>query len=214
MNSKILILCLILPAISFAQLFGSNKVGIIKDNDGFTFIRKGPAQEATVIDTLFTGEFFQFEPSDSSDWIKIYKMWNVNGYVHKSRIQDINKLSRNVQKIYLDSIFKKEAFTYAKRINKWDGKTSGLYNFHETKFVPSLHLFIKYMCDSFDERLFRKLLDILIIEEHSADETPSTALGFIFRCYPQKVQLIVNEYSSPVIKDCLMLGKGNVGVKN
>ena len=84
-----LTLLLFIPLIAFGQVYGEYEVAMIKDKDNFTLIRKSPDKSSVIVDTLYNGEFFQYINTDTSDWYKVYKMWNTSGYVHKSRIQNI-----------------------------------------------------------------------------------------------------------------------------
>jgi hypothetical protein len=139
-------------------------------------------------------------------------MWNTSGYVHKSRIQNIKYLEKETQFKLIDSIFDKEAILYIERIkSSTNERNTGRYH-HEEKFTPILDLFIEYTCKSFDEVLLRKFFDILIIESGSADESPPTALGYIYRCQPDLVNKLVKEYDNITITESLEFGKLNIGI--
>lgn len=200
--------------IVLGQIYGEHEVAIIKDKDGFTLIRKSPDKNSAIVDTLFDGEFFQYIKTDTSDWYKTYKMWNTTGYVHKSRIQSLKSLEKETQYNLIDSIFDKEAILYKERIKSTTKERSSGWYYHEEKFTPILDLFIEYMCKSYDDTLMRKFFDLMIIESGSADETPPTALGFIYKCQPELVNKLVKEYNNSVINDNFEFGKGNIGIEN
>lgn len=205
-NMKYLLITLfVLPFYLSSQIYDNYKVAIINDIDGFTFIRSGQGTNTSIIDTLFEGEFFQFLTTDTSDWYKVYKMWNVNGFVHKSRIKDIKTFNRTEQQKLITSVFNKEKEVYQKRISNTNyNKKLALY--HDEKFDAILDLFIFYMNKEFDEKLMRDYFDILIIEKGSADELPSLALGEIFIKHPNEVIKLVKEYNNKIITDHLDFG--------
>jgi len=90
----IIILFIFLLMLAFGQLYEEFDVAINNDKDGFTLIRKAHNNNSEIADTLFTGEFFQYIKTDSSDWYQVYKMWNISGYVHKSRIQSLKSFKK------------------------------------------------------------------------------------------------------------------------
>lgn len=207
-----LTLLLLIPLITSGQLYGDHEVAIINDKDGFSLIRNNSDIHSEVVDTLYNGEFFQYIRNDISDWYKVYKMWNTSGYVHKSRIQNLKHLEKEIQYNLIDSIFDKEAILYKERIKSTFKNRGAERYYHEEKFTPILDLFIDYMCKSFDETLLSNFFDILIIESGSADETPPTALGYIYKCQPRLVNKLVKEYGNSIITESLVFGKSNVGI--
>ena len=201
----LLITLLVLPFYLSSQIYDNYKVAVINDIDGYTFIRSGQGTNTPIIDTLFEAEFFQFLSTDTNDWYKVFKMWNVNGFVHKSRIKDIKTFNRTEQQKLITSIFNKEKEVYQKRISNTDyNKELALY--HDEKFDAILDLFIFYMNKEFDEKLMRDYFDILIIEKASADELPSLALGEIFIKHPNEVIKLVKEYNNEIITGHLDFG--------
>ena len=210
----LLTLLLFIPIITFGQIYGDHEVALIKDKDGFTLIRKSPDKNSSIVDTLFDGEFFQYVKTDRSDWYKTYKMWNTIGYVHKSRIQSLKSLRKETQYNLIDSIFDKEAILYKERLKSTTigGNDIGRHH-HEEKFTPILDIFIEYMCESYNDTLMRKFFDIMIVESGSADETPPTVLGFIYKCQPELVTKLINEYNNSVITNNFEFGKANIGIK-
>ena len=117
MKNLVIISFLLLVGLNgFGQLYGEYEVAIIKDEDGFTLIRKSADVNSQIVDTLFNEEFFQYVKTDTSDWYKAYKMWYTTGYVHKSRIQNLKSLDRTSQHNLIDSIFDKEVILYKETI--------------------------------------------------------------------------------------------------
>jgi hypothetical protein len=199
----ILLFLIFLPIMSLSQLYGDNNIGIINDSDGYTFIRKGLGTNTEIKDTLFDREYFKYIPTDSTDWYQVFKMWNSNGFVHKSRIRNLKSLSRKKQYDLINSTFDKEISSYQKKINTNKG---GFRNYHEEKFSPILDLFIHYSNKKYDDKLMRKFFDLLIIESGSADELPSTALGFIYNLNSKNIFNLIKEYDNLTILDNLYFG--------
>lgn len=205
-------LMLLIPLFTSGQLYGDHEVAIIKDKDGFSLIRNNSDKQSEIVDTLYNGEFFQYISNDTSDWYKVYKMWNTSGYVHKSRIQNLKHLEKEVQYKLLDSIFDQETLLYAERMKSTTKNRDPGWYYHEKKFTPVLDLFIDYMCKSFDENLLSKFFDILLLESGSADELPPTAFGYIYKCQPDLVDKLVRKYDNSIITENLLFGKSNVGI--
>jgi hypothetical protein len=194
---------LLAPFFSMAQLYDKYDIAFINDRDGFTFIRSGQSQGSPVIDTLFNGEFFQFVPTDTSEWWSVYKMWNVSGFVHKSRVKPLTAYARTEQRHLIDSIFRIEKQTYL-------SQNEGITNHHEEKFSPVLYLFLKYIEVEFDSMLFKQFLDILMVEIGSADELPPTALGYVYILYPDRVLSELRKRNEKNLVDLLEFGFLNV----
>lgn len=79
---------LLLPCSAFSQL------GIIKDKDGFCYVRSSPEKENNIRDTLTNGTMvFYFEPT--GNWIEIDYLkgkQNRSGYVYKDRYTAVETL--------------------------------------------------------------------------------------------------------------------------
>lgn len=201
---------MLIPVITKAQLYAELEIGIINDPDGFTYIRNGQELKASVIDTLHDGEFFQFVPNDSTDWLEVYKMWNVKGFVHKSRIKNIKNLQKPKQKALIDSVFSKELKLHIDYFSESKKRQAKASKFHEEKFSPVLNLFIYYMNRSYDEMLMSEFFNILIVESGSADELPSWTLGYIYMSNPKEVIDLVRKYDKELINSHLEFGFVNV----
>ena len=111
--------------------------------------------------------------------------------MHRSRISNIDELTKEQKGKLFASIFEKESQYYKKLIGAFD-RTSEDYRqhsmkysiFHEYQFGGSLQAFGKYICDHKDRKSFELFLNIIELEDGSADEAPSFTLGAIFKCDP------------------------------
>lgn len=177
--------------------------GIINDPDGYTNIRAGKGTNFEIVGQILENELFVYHDSTGEDWLKVAitkcrcdepnRIYNdITGYVHRSRILNIDELTRERQKQLLIAIFKEEKRLYQRVINAKDRTTkeyrsiSGEMNvFHDYQFDAVLGLFDKYMCQFKDRELLEEYLNLLGVESGSADEIPSYSLGTVFECHPE-----------------------------
>lgn len=192
-----------------AQIFLNHNVGIINDKDAYVLVRSGKGTAFSVVDTINTGAFFQFLPNDSISWVEVLR-WNLNGFVHNSRIQDIKALDRKSQRSLLASVFKQKAINCQGRVSMNTNEKFLREKYHEDTFVAVLDMFISYNAKTFDEDIVSEFFDILILDSGSADETPSWVLGYIYLDHPDKVISLVRKYNNSVINNHLDFGFMNV----
>lgn len=202
-----------------------NEMALINDKDGFTFLRLSPYQNSEIVDTIFSYEFFQVNTKTENGWSKAHNRWGKSGYIHRSRVKALSTLSDAQQKVLIDSIFILEPLYFTKKLI-WKNDSTGNKNFHEENFEAILGLFIQYQIKSFDKKLMKAFLNILIMETGSADESPWNALGLIYNQHPNKTLNLINEFDNKVLNENLayiqavphptesiltkIFGKGNV----
>ncbi|MBS1681187.1 MAG: hypothetical protein JST48_05700 [Bacteroidetes bacterium] len=187
----------ILTFLCSLTLFAENKLAIIKDPDGFTYVRNGQGKGFKVIDTLFTDDFFYFQPVDSSDWVKVtaWKGRQLAGFVHISRVQEVEKLDLKKQKeLITKTLDKHRILAYAFQ-NAWKSKDSLAYRttvreleFHsDTKYDPILVILPKYFCSTSDTNVLQLFFSTMWADKGSANEMPSFSIGDCFICNPDLV---------------------------
>ncbi len=206
MKPFILLLTCVIPTILLSQTPGDSHIAQINDPDGYTFVRAGEGTDYSVTDTLFAGDLFEFQANEPYDWWRVMNPFMPLGYMHKSRIQPLRKLSRNAQHQVLTSVFAKEMrYFVSKRPleSKW-------IQFHETTFKSALTHFVTYQQAQFDPGLMHMFFDLMILESGSADETPAWILGWIFLDHPDEVLALVKAYQSEPIRGLLDFGFLNV----
>lgn len=84
-----------ITSISYAQSYA-----VIKDNDGYTNVRKDGNSKSPVIGKIYNDAIFYFDDERNAgkktDWVKIYQMRGnggfLEGYVHKSRVLPLSSL--------------------------------------------------------------------------------------------------------------------------
>lgn len=148
MNRYLLfILILVFSAQAFAQ------VAIIQDKDGYTNVRKEPNAKSEIIYVLHDDELFEYNiEDDTSKWIKVFirknkfdiHPWAKNndliGYIHRSRILDIHRLTMNKTLCSFKPIVK--PFVAKEHIIDYDGqnaeKIDGRYPFGIDGLTPTI----------------------------------------------------------------------------
>tara|TARA_R110002012_G_scaffold139040_2_gene296116 strand:- start:8356 stop:9132 length:777 start_codon:yes stop_codon:yes gene_type:complete len=190
-----------LATCTFSSLYSQEwKIGVINDPDGYTNIRAGKTTKSEVIGKLLANELFRFADSTAEQWLMIkmtkcncetsqHESRQITGFVHKSRIRDVNNLGNHEMTNLLDGIFRTELDLYNQMLKVVD-RTSEEFKrlnrkwtvFHEEQFDLSLGQFTNYVCVSQDASLTNKFLNIMEVEDGSADEVPTFALGRLFIC--------------------------------
>lgn len=178
-------------------LFAENKLAIIKDPDGFTFVRSGQGKDFNVVDTLFTEDFFYFQFIDNSEWTKItaWKGRQIEGFVHKSRVQEVEKLDNKKQRELITKTLERHRILADNFQSAWKSKDSLAYRttvrqleFHsDTKYAPILTILPKYFCSTNDIEVLQFFFATMWADKGSANEMPSFSIGSCFICNPDLV---------------------------
>jgi|GEM_PF-4645642 len=74
--------------------FSQTKLGIINDPDGYTNLRNIPSNKSEIVAKIIEGEFFYFRPTQDNWWF-IKRCDGTEGYMHKSRIKEIDNYSKD-----------------------------------------------------------------------------------------------------------------------
>jgi|GEM_PF-4945440 len=188
------------------------KIGYINNKDKSIFIRKGKGIDFPIIDTVLAGNFFIFTKDNSTDWYTAYKLWGLEGFIHKSSAIPLNETSRIKLFKVIDSIFDIEIKLYSNSLLNKNTKEQS--KFHEKQFSEILIVFITLMKDYYDEKLIQKYFDIMILEEYSADEWPRYVLGYIFIDRPYRLKKSTILYSDPRIYYAIKYGFTNIIYNN
>lgn len=187
----------VLTLVCSLALYAENKLAIINDPDGFTFVRNGQGMDFKVIDTLLAEDFFYFHLIDNSDWAKVtaWKGRQIEGYVHKSRIQEVDKLDLSKQKDLIIKTLERHKILAENFQNAWQSRDSLAYRttvraleFHsDTKYDPILDILPKYFCKASDPEVLQLLFATMWADKGSANEMPSFSIGNCFMCNPDMV---------------------------
>ncbi len=176
---------------------------VINDPDGYTNIRAGKGTSTEIIGKIYDYEVFTYNAQANEQWLEVtvnkcacedYRTTYFNaikGYVHRSRILDLESARNSITKEKLSKIFNRELELYEKReslTNRQSDDFKIISNrwtvFHEMIFDQVLDKFSDYICSTQDEELFELYNNIITTESASADELPSFAIGRIFKCQP------------------------------
>ncbi len=187
-------------------LLAENRLAIINNSDNYTLVHSGQGKEFKVVDTLFEEDFVYFQLIENSDWIKV-SAWNgrqIEGFVHISKIQEIEKLETKLQKTLITNILDKQrklAENYTNFIIIKDSiayKNSALLLeiFNDTKYDPMLTFLPKYFCSSNDIEILQLFIATIWANKFSANEMPFFSIGNCFICNPDLVIEQLNKISN------------------
>ncbi len=124
---------LIIFSLLFSCYQNYAQVAVIKDDDGFTNVRKLPKKNSEIIYELKDSEVFSYlEPENESEWIKVYVSKNKYqlgcenndtfiGYIHKSRLNPIENLTK-YNGTEFSFRYKIQNFNIGTKITNLDGK--------------------------------------------------------------------------------------------
>lgn len=187
------------------------KIALINDPDGYTNIRNGPGTNFEVIARLYKGEFFRYWPNTTSNWFVIYKFDRLYGYVHNSRILDLDDMKDSEFRQLCQEIFQKKIELSPDwsdpNIRPTTEERKTIRDFHELKYYQVLPRFVDYCSSHKDEALVRLFFGT--IKTSPDDETPAFYLGRLFLNDPDWINKMVRSKSGVDI-DVLVWGFKNV----
>jgi hypothetical protein len=189
-------------------------LAIINDPDGFTYVRSGPGKDVNVVDTLNTNEFFYFTLENDSDWAKVHawKGSQTEGFVHKSRIQQLGNLSPSKQKQIILFTLETQLLLSINFQFAFENKDSLNYityrkkleRFSDCNYSPVTGLLPEYFCATKDIEIVQLLLAVMWADKGSANEAPAMAIGGCFACEPDLLIEQIRTIKSPEQKEMLL----------
>jgi hypothetical protein len=206
-------------------VFAGNRLAIINDPDGFTNIRSGQGNEFPIVSTINKDEFFYCDLTNS-EWIKVIALkWQngnqVEGYIHKSRVQLVENLDFQRQKELIKQILDKQRILANNFQKAWKSKDSIAYRTtvrelelcSEIKYSPILEILPKYFCETKDTMILDLFYSTIWADKGSANEMPSFAISECFICNSdlviKQLQLIVNKEQKDLVYDNIEWGLMN-----
>ena len=216
MKTTFLLIAILISIKGLAQ----SELAKINDPDGYTNIRIDKGFNCEIIDKFYKGDLFNCTPS-SDDWWLVQKYNRKEGYIHKSRVIFIKTLSdTEIKKVIilgLDTLNKKRtefnAIDYNSEQGLYQIRIKALEDFEMNIYNSLLNFISQQFCKHEDYDLLNKFLSTLIINQRSANESPSWTLGECYICYPDLViqqidKFQVNERKLLIMK--VLLGFENV----
>jgi len=185
-----------------ANIFAQNKLAIINDPDGFTNVRSGQGKEFSIIDTIQKGELFYCNMTTKNEWVEILTFGcskkQIEGYIHRSRIQLVENLSHKKQKELIIEIFNKQKILVDNFIIACESKNRVAYettyrehSYHSyCQYSSILEILPKYFCATNDIEIIKLFFATMWADNGSANEQPSFAIGKCFIC---KTNIIIEQ---------------------
>jgi hypothetical protein len=193
-TSHMRIVLFILTLFLTLTIKAENKLARIKDSDGYTNIRSGQGNEFPIVSTFDKDELFYCDPTNS-EWLKVIALkWQngkqIEGYIHKSRVQLIETLDLKSKQALLTQILSKQknlADNFQRAFKSKDSlgyisTRRELETHAENRYSPVLDILPKYFCESKDTALLQLFFATMWADKGSADEMPSMAIGDCFIC--------------------------------
>ncbi len=205
------------------SLLAQNGPAVIKDSDGFTNVRSGPGKNFEVVDTLLNEDFFYFKFDKNTDWVKItaWKERQIEGFIHKSRIQELKNLDNKALKKIIIKVLDRQRTLANNFRAAWKSKDSLAYritvreleNYNDTKYDPILQIIPNYFCSTNDPEIIDKFFATMLADKGSANEMPSFSIGDCFICNPdliiERLDKITEKKQKKIILDNIEWGLMN-----
>ncbi len=202
-----------------------NKLAQIKDPDGFLNVRSGKNANSAIVGKIEKGDFFYCEKT-KADWLKVVAFeWHdgqqVEGFVHRSRVQFIEALNISTQKKLLTTILLKQkalATTFQETCHSkgkigYKSAVNELEKHTEVKYAPALEILPKYFSKTQDVELLQVFFSTMWADRGSADETSSFTIGECYILNPStvlsQVRLLKNKDQRKLIYDHIEWGLQN-----
>jgi hypothetical protein len=193
----ILTIGLLIPILDFGQ----SELAMINDPDGFVNVRADKNTDSEIITTIKEGDFFLCEPTNDN-WWKVDNFHSQTGFVDKSRIRLIKDLTEKQQRdLIIKSInglkdyrLKYDSLRLILPNDERMGLLKEFENFEETIYTPLLPFLSKLFCKNIDIDLLDKYLNIMIVNQMSANEMPAWSLGDCYLCHPDLVIKQIKNY--------------------
>ncbi|CAN5504669.1 hypothetical protein BH10BAC1_BH10BAC1_05330 [soil metagenome] len=175
------------------------KLARINDSEGFTNIHSGEGNNFPIIAKLDTTDFFYCSITNS-EWLKIVALkWQggkqIEGFIHKSKVQLIETLDVKVKKALLTSVLTKHKVLANNFQNSGKSKDSlrnsssrgELEKYSDLKYSPILEILPDYICETKDTMILQLFYATMWADKGSANEIPSIAIGSCYICWPDFV---------------------------
>lgn len=192
----------ILTYISILTTNAESKLARINDVEGFSNVRSGQSSNSVIVAKLEKSDFFYCDET-KSDWLKIVALkWKdgnqIEGFLHKSRVQFIEDLDISIRKQLLTTILSEQqalATTFQRIFSSRDksgykAAVSALENHAEIKYTPILEILPQYFSKTNDLEVLQLFISTMWADKGSANEIPSLTIG---QCYILKPSVVLSQ---------------------
>jgi len=173
-----------------------SKLAIINDSDSYSNVRSGKGKDFEIVTTIKKDEFFYCDLSENEQWIRISTLqWEsgkqIEGYIHRSKVEFVEKLdSQKQKKLFLKILNKQKELSDSfvsepfsqEATSRYQIKRKELELYDETKYTPVLDALPQFICSTRDSEVLQIFYSIMWSNQGSANEAPSYAIGKCFGC--------------------------------
>jgi hypothetical protein len=194
----ILTMGLLIPILNFGQ----SELAIINDPDGFVYVRADSSSDSEILYKIIENDFFLCEPT-TDNWWRIDNFYSTTGFVCKSKIRLIKDLTDLQQRdLIINAMNELNDYRLiydSLRLTLSNEERMKLLvdfeGFEETTYTPLLPFLSGLFCRNKDIDLLDKFLNIMIVNQMSANEMPAWSLGDCYLCHPDLVIKRINKYN-------------------
>ncbi len=177
-----------------ATAIAETKLARCNTTKGLTTIYLGQGKNFPIVAALKNDDLFYCTASDS-EWLKIVALkWQndrqIEGYIHKNKVQFIEFLAPKTKKKLLSDVLVKQKILADNFQKAWRTKDSVLYKttiqeleaHSEFKYTPILEILPQYFCTTKDIGTLQLFFSTLWADKGAANEAPSFAVANCFMC--------------------------------
>jgi len=153
----------ILTFLCSLTLFAESKLAVFNDPDGFIYVRSRQCRDFKVFNTLYKDDFFYFQFVNNSDWAKVtaWKGRQIEGFVYKNRIQEVEKLDNAKQKQLITKVLNRQKVLADSFQNAWKSKDNIAYRItvKELEFynTPNTTQYLSFCRNAFVRQMTQRL---------------------------------------------------------
>lgn len=196
-----------------SALLAESKLAIINEPDGYVSVRSGSDNSFQVIDTLFACDLFFVRIDELLDWACVTELngKQVEGYILKSKIQEVEKLETNFKKVLIAKTLERHRelateFHFALKLKDSLALSKVFWELeidNDAKYDPILSILPKYFCLTKDTTILQLFISTILADKGSANEMPSFTIGECFICKPDMLVEQINQISDQAQRETI-----------
>jgi hypothetical protein len=190
----------------------------VVDADGFTYVRKGPGKDTSIVGQLDSGDLISCTNKSNHGWLKAFSYKHnsdgdqIIGWIHESRVRDIEALPILEQRAFLLEKLKREAYL-SERFNQsyidfeanksklnadqYDKARSDSETYSLETYEFMLGFVSKFLCKRRDADVMSAFLDAIWADRNSVSEIPSEVIGECFVCDREPILELLEKMEDP-----------------